>query len=118
MDVNEITIMIGSEDPERLAAFYELALQLPRVPSHDFVFQAGPARIRIIRHSTVHGRNPEPARMQLNLFVTGVRDRVERLRGTGVPVIREPSREGWGGIVATLEDPDGNYLQLLEPPTG
>ena len=31
-----------------------------------------------------------------------------------VPVHRPPERESWGGLVATLRDPDGNFVQLLQ----
>ena len=119
MEVSELTVMVGSEQPERLAAFYGDALGLPLLSEfHDPVFRVGGAKVRIIRHSAVEGRNREPARVQINLFVEDVRAEWERLTALGVPFAREPEREGWGGVVATMEDPDGNYVQIIEQGRG
>ena len=115
MEVTELTVLIGSQDPERLAAFYERTLGLERLLSgHHPVFRAGGATLRLAGHSEVGARSPEPQRIQLNLFVDDVRGEVARLRPLGVAPIREPAQLAWGGYVATLEDPDGNYVQLIE----
>jgi predicted enzyme related to lactoylglutathione lyase len=42
---------------------------------------------------------------------------VEELRSRGVEVPGEPSDHPWGRV-ATLKDPDGNDVQLYEPPSG
>ena len=42
---------------------------------------------------------------------------VEQLRGDGVPIAGEISEHPWGRV-ATFKDPDGNDLQLYEPPSG
>ncbi len=42
---------------------------------------------------------------------------VEQLRGEGVQVAGEISEHAWGRV-ATFKDPDGNDLQLYEPPSG
>ena len=119
MEVQELTVMVGSEQPERLATFYEEVLQLPRLSQYqDAVFRAGEANIRIIRHSRVAGRNLDPARVQLNLFVRDVREEAKRIERQGVSFVRRPEREEWGGVVATMEDPDGNYVQIIEEPRG
>ena len=116
MEVQELTVMVGSDQPEELARFYEEVLGLPRVSKYrDPVFRIGEANLRIVRHSEVTGRNRTPARHLLNLFVDDdVSAAVEQLRRLGVPVVREPERETWGGLVSTVEDPDGNYVQLIE----
>jgi catechol 2,3-dioxygenase-like lactoylglutathione lyase family enzyme len=117
LDITELTVMIGTDRPDELARFYGEALGLPRAAQYkDPVFRAGNTNVRILRHSQVHGANPTPARHILNLFIGGggVAAQVERLRALGVPVVREPEREFWGGLVATLQDPDGNYVQLIE----
>ena len=117
MDVHALTVMIGTDRPEALAQFYGSVLGLPRLPEfHDPVFAAGGAKIRILAHSGVRGRNADPARCQVNLFVRDVRSEVARIRAADVPIVREPTVEWWGGVVATIEDPDGNYVQLLQEP--
>ncbi len=115
MQVTELTVLVGSRDHQRLAAFYDQTLGLERLPSqHHAVFRVGGATLRLIDHSEVGDRSLEPQRLQLNLFVADVRAEVARLQPLGVPVIREPSQMAWGGYVATVQDPDGNYLQLIE----
>ena len=42
-------------------------------------------------------------------------DAVEELRGKGVEIAGEISEHPWGRL-ATFKDPDGNDLQLYEPP--
>ena len=116
MRIIELTVMLASSEPERLAAFYENVLQLERVPNyHDPVFQLGGSLLRIIHHSAVHGTNQMPARCQLNLFVADAMAECARLTAQ-VTFVRPPEREPWGGIVATLADPDGNYIQLIQTP--
>ena len=114
MRVSSFTVMLASSDPARLAAFYENVLQLERLQVfHDPVFQLGSGMLRIIHHSAVHGTNQMPARCQLNLFVADTLAECARLEGQ-VTFVRPPENEAWGGIVATLADPDGNYIQLIQ----
>ena len=51
-----------------------------------------------------------------NLAVEGIDELVRRARDAGVTVLRPPERESWGGIVASLVDPDGTTVQLFELP--
>lgn len=114
MRVASLTVMLASSDPARLAAFYGTVLQLERLQHfHDPVFQLGESLLRIIHHSAVHGANQMPARCQLNLFVADALAECARLQGQ-VTFVRRPENESWGGIVATLADPDGNYIQLIQ----
>jgi len=39
-----------------------------------------------------------------------------RLRAAGVRFTGVPERQDWGGVLATLADPDGNQLQLVQYP--
>src|SRR5579862_7350773 len=114
--VNDATLLMGSEDPNRLERFYRDVLGLEPLPSkHHIVFPlAGGVKLRIIPHSEVGARNPEPGRLQLNLFVGDTRAELARMQPLGVKVVREPAQMGWGGWLITIEDPDGNYIQLVE----
>lgn len=119
MQVNELTVMVGTDQPHALARFYGEILGLERVPRfEDPVFLAAGAQIRILHHSGIAGRTPQPARIQINLFVDDVRAEAARIAAQGVPFVREPSRETWGGVVATMQDPDGNYVQLIQEQDG
>ena len=46
----------------------------------------------------------------------GLDDAVERLRGQGVEFAGPISEHAWGRV-ASFKDPDGNSLQLYEPPS-
>lgn len=48
---------------------------------------------------------------------TSLDETVEQLRGDGVQIAGEISEHPWGRV-ATFKDPDGNDLQLYEPPSG
>ena len=118
MEVLEFTLMLGTNQPEKMAQFYGKILGLPRIQNFsDPVFRAHGGNIRILNHSEIKGTNVEQARFQINLFVANALTEFKRLKTQQVPVVREPQKEEWGGIVATLEDPDGNYVQLLEAPS-
>ena len=117
MEVRELTIMIGTDQPVAMARFYGELLGLERIERfRDPVFAAAGGYIRILHHSEIGGANREPARMQINLFVDNVSAEYARVLAIepNLPVHRAPERESWGGEVTTLLDPDGNFVQLLE----
>lgn len=78
------------------------------VPPHD-------TRLTVTVHSEVDGATAEPARYLLNLGVDEIQTVAARIAAAGGTFLREPSKELWGGYVATLVDPDGNYVQLMQP---
>ena len=55
-------------------------------------------------------------RFELFVYVTGVDELVEELRGDGVTVLREPAGMPWGERVAYVTDPDGNPVALAQSP--
>lgn len=117
MEVRELTIMVGTSQIAAMTQFYGATLGLERVTKfRDPVFAAAGGFIRLLDHSEIAGPTLEPARMQINLFVDDVSAEYERVTSNDptVRVHREPERESWGGAVATLLDPDGNFVQLLE----
>ena len=117
MEVRELTVMLGTDQPLALARFYGEVLGLRRVERFaDPVFEAAGGFIRILDHSEISGPTREPVRAQINLFVDDVEAEFARVLGAdaSVEVQRAPERESWGGLVATLRDPDGNFVQLLE----
>ena len=95
--------------------FYVEALGLrPRSDRPTFVnFQIGAARLTIGVHQGVDGASEDPLRIMINLAVTDIHAAHVRLTTVGVPCLRAPSPEPWGGMVATYSDPDGNTVQLM-----
>ncbi|MEM8906147.1 MAG: VOC family protein [Actinomycetota bacterium] len=109
-------------EPDRFAAlrsFYVDVLGLtPRSDRAGFVnFEWGEQRLTIHTHAEVSGPNAEPHRVMVNLAVEGIDELVQRARAAGVTVLREAERESWGGLVASLVDPDGSTVQLFELPS-
>ncbi len=116
LDLN--SVMIGSGEPEALAAFYERVLgkaaDMSDAAQGFWGWQVGSAYFSVMQHSEVKGRAKEPARLIFNLETSQVKEEFERVKATGATVIREPYEMG-GGWIATLADPDGNYFQLVTP---
>ena len=116
MDLNNI--MIGSDDPDRLVAYYTKVFGEPAFSEEGFTgWDIGSASLWIGGHSEVHGRNPQPGRCLLNFETNDVQGDFARMKAAGAIVVREPytfenQPDAW---VSTLEDPDGNYFQLVSP---
>ena len=114
--LNLNSIMIGTAQPGVLAAFYEKVFGRPADMSEGgwYMWQAGNCSLSIGEHSEVKGQAKEPSRIILNLETKQVKEEFERLQNMQVTVIKEPYEMG-GGWIATLADPDGNFVQLMTP---
>jgi predicted enzyme related to lactoylglutathione lyase len=55
----------------------------------------------------------EPARWIINLDVDNARALVEHLKDLGAVLVRKLETEPFG-LIATVADPDGNYLQVIQ----
>ncbi len=118
--MNLNNIMLGTEDPQRLADFYTRAFGEPAWKDEEnqwFAFKVGDGSLSVGRHSEVRGRNQEPARIILNCEAEDVRAEFERIKATGAEVVAEPYDPGMAEDmwIATFADPDGNYFQLVTP---
>jgi predicted enzyme related to lactoylglutathione lyase len=113
-------ILIGSEDPERLKAYYTSLFGTPGWDDGGFVgWQIGSGWMVIGAHDQVQGRNAHPGRIIWNIESADVQDDFERLKAAGATVIQAPYEPGdapeEGGLIATFADPDDNYFQLISP---
>ena len=101
-----------------MARFYRDVLGMtPRRDRDGFIsFEWGDVRLTITVHDGVSGRSGDPLRTMVNLAVDDVHAAHARIAAAGVPARRAPEREEWGGWVCTLEDPDGNLVQLFQMP--
>lgn len=121
MGLNLDNIMVGSEDSKKLAEFYAKVLGAANPDWSDeatgwFGFRAGDGSLVIGPHSEVTGKNPQPARLMLNLSTADVKGEFERIKALGGEVVAEPYEPGGGGMqMCTFADPDGNYFQLVTP---
>lgn len=112
--------MIGSEQAETLAAFYEAvfgkAADMEEGGYHGWL--VGSSFINIYEHSQVKGKSKEPPRIMFCFETKEVKEEFERIKEIeGAQVIKEPYHpaEGEDMMIATLADPDGNYFQLMSP---
>jgi predicted enzyme related to lactoylglutathione lyase len=116
--MNFNSILIGSEDPARLAGYYEKLFGKPTWDDGGYTtWLLGGGAVSVGPHSEVHGRNPQPGRLIWNIETNDVQGDFERLKAAGATVIREPYgfEEAPGALIATFADPDGNYFQLTTP---
>jgi predicted enzyme related to lactoylglutathione lyase len=113
------TVMINSEEPDALSAFYRKVLGEPNWEDGGYVgWQAGNGILMIGPHSDVKGQNETPGRIIINFETADVKGEFERLKTLGAKVEREPYQPGAGEgqpLLATLADPDGNFFQLASP---
>jgi predicted enzyme related to lactoylglutathione lyase len=116
--MNLNSILIGSDDPQRLAAYYTKLFGKPGWEDGGYTgWQIGTGGITIGPHDEVKGRNAHPGRIIWNIESPDVKGDFERLKAAGATVVREPynpggTAEAW---IATLSDPDDNYFQLVSP---
>jgi predicted enzyme related to lactoylglutathione lyase len=118
--VNLNSILIGSADAPRLAAYYTKLFGAPGWDQGDYRgWQIGGGFLTVGPHDQVHGSSAEPGRIIWNMESTDVQGDFARLKAAGATVVREPYQMGEapGPWIATFADPDGNYFQVLSPIT-
>jgi predicted enzyme related to lactoylglutathione lyase len=114
--VTNLFLNLTSDNPTRLYNFYHDVLGLEREPeSGEYSLQLSPGvNLAFDSHSEVHGRAKEPARMLIDLFVDDIAEAEDELKSKGVTFLRSQGVEYWGGVISTFEDPDGNYVQIMQ----
>ena len=117
--MNFNSILIGSEEPQRLVDYYTSLLGEPGFSGGGYTgWQIGSGWVTIGPHSEVTGKNTQPGRMIWNIETADVRGEFDRFKAAGATVVREPYGMGDApdqGLIATFSDPDDNYFQLMSP---
>jgi predicted enzyme related to lactoylglutathione lyase len=112
-------ILIGSEDPQRLAEYYTKLFGEPGWNESGYIgWLIGSGSVTVGPHDQVHGQNAEPGRVIWNIETPDVKGEFDRLVAAGATVVKEPYSAGDGdmqGSICTFSDPDGNYFQLMSP---
>jgi predicted enzyme related to lactoylglutathione lyase len=106
-----------SEDLDNLLPFYRDFLGLPvaiQTPGFVVLGEPGAPVLALGTHSEVRGRNADPARHMVGLDSDDVDADWKRLTAAGVEFVERPTDYGQLRI-ATLKDPEGNLIQLLQP---
>ena len=104
-------VVLESSDPERAAAWYRAALGLA---DDDRLLTAGGVELRFTALTGAESVAAEPARIVLNFHVDDIRAVEARLVALGAVWVRELETTSWG-IIGTVLDLDGNYVQIVEP---
>ena len=108
---------IWSENLNNLLPFYRDLLGLPvavQMPGFAVLAPPGGPSLALGTHSEVRGRNMDPARHMVGLDTDDVDGEWKRLSAAGVEFVERPTDYGQLRI-ATLKDPEGNLIQLLQP---
>lgn len=112
--------MLGSDNPKELGEFYTKVLGKPGWQQDDWYgFGDNGSSLMVGAHSEINGSSKEPQRIMISFTVEDVKAEFERLKECGATVVAEPyqpdatnSPDMW---LATLADPDGNYMQIARP---
>ena len=116
--MNLNSVLIGSEDPERLKDFYTRLFGEPGWQEGGFSgWQIGTGFVSVGPHDQVKGSNSQPGRMMWMIEAPDVKGEFERLKAAGAVIVREPYQPGEApeAWIATFADPDNNYFQLVSP---
>lgn len=116
MDLN--SVLIGSDNPARLAEYYGKLFGKPVWEQSGFVsWQVGSGFVTVGPHDQVKGKNASPGRLLWGMESKEVKVDFDRLVAAGATVVAEPYAPGEDPsmTIATLSDPDDNYFQLLSP---
>lgn len=117
--MNLNSILIGSEDPKRLADYYSKLFGEPGWNQDGYTgWMIGNGSVTVGPHDQVTGANAYPGRIIWNIESSDVKADFERLKAAGAIVVREPYNPGEpaeDGSIATFADPDANYFQLMSP---
>ena len=111
-------IVISSARAEELKDWYRKTFDVTENENGAFVF--GSVRLFVFPHDAVRGAAQEPARILLGFSVDDAKAVESDLKAKGVRFIRDVEEEPFG-LIGTIVDLDGNYLQIIQPasvPTG
>lgn len=114
--LNFNSILLSSENPEKLAEFYGKVFdKKPEMNEGPYKgYLVGSCFITIGPHDKVKGKSKNPERVLFNFETKDVKGEFARIKKLGAKVITEPyeMKPAW---IATFADPDENYFQLITP---
>ncbi len=115
--MNLNSILIGSENPQRLVEYYTKLFGEPSWDEGGYTgWLIGSGAVTVGAHDQVKGKNAHPGRIIWNIESPDVKGDFERFKAAGASVVAEPyGMEGEDGLIATFADPDDNYFQLMSP---
>ena len=118
--MNFNSLLIGTENPERLKEYYTKLFGKPTWDEGGyFGWQIGAGAMTVGPHDQVKGKNAAPGRLIWNIEAADVKAEFAKFKAAGATVVKEPYQMGetpgqdmW---ISTFADPDNNYFQLMSP---
>ena len=107
------SVVLGSTDPHRLRSWYRTILAIDDDNGGSNLELGGASRLIFDRRADVAATSTEPGRILVNLYVDDIDAVTTRLAGLDVAWVR-PVEPFPPGLIATIRDPDGNYVQLIQ----
>lgn len=117
------SVSIGSANAKKLADFYQknvglkLTLEAEMGENNENLFGfevKGTSGFYIMDHTKIKGKAKEPDRILVNFEVEDIDSAVKKLDGNGVRKIQDKYHMEGYGYIATYEDIDGNFFQLVQ----
>ena len=115
--LNLNNVLVGSDKPERLIAFYSEVLGPPSWEGGGYVAWSAGHGYLCVGPGAVAGRSDEPERVVIGFQAEDVLGEFERIRAAGGEVVRAPFHpvDGPDDWLAVIADPDGNLVQIGSP---
>ena len=115
-------VLLSSQDAANLAKFYREVVGLKQSSEMEigdkgekgYDFDIKGTGLYILDHSDIKGKNVQGARLMFNLEVDDIEKEFARLKKEGAKVVQEVYHIEGYGLIATFEDPDGNYFQFVQ----
>jgi predicted enzyme related to lactoylglutathione lyase len=116
-------ILLSSPDAKKLSEFYrdklglKIGMEAEMGDGGDKVYGFGltsGSDFVVMDHSKVKGKSMQPERYMINFEVDDIEADVKRLKEVKVKLVSDIYHIEEYGQVATFEDPDGNYFQLVQ----
>lgn len=122
MHVLSSRVLLRPTDIDAVIDFYEHRLGLVRYrewgspPHRGVVYFLGGGFLELTETPADQPRPAAPDGVRLWLQVADVAVACVELSGAGVDIVEQPDRKPWGLIEASIHDPDGLELVLIETP--
>ncbi|MEU4448173.1 VOC family protein [Actinosynnema sp. NPDC050801] len=107
-------LVLGSTDPKRLGAWYQAAFA-PEADLADSVLWLEQGVLVFEERDDVAERSAEPGRVIINIQVSDLAALVTHLNGLGDVTWIRPVEEIQIGLIATVKDVDGNFVNVWQP---
>jgi predicted enzyme related to lactoylglutathione lyase len=111
MSIQIGSLLIGSSNVDAMKEWYRSAFGVKE--NAMGAFEIGAVQLFIETHSEVSGPTKEPARVIINLDVDDCRAVEATLTANNVRWVR-PVEQAPFGLIGTVADPDGNYVQIIQ----